>query len=76
MIAEALGWAAIEDRKIKVRTISDTRRSAIINFLVTERLVMLTSLASDDHIERLWSDLKGAADVVLVEVRESNVWGR
>ena len=40
----AIGWAVIDDGKIKFRTVSDTRRAAMVNWLVTEHNCMILYL--------------------------------
>jgi len=65
---DVIGWAAVEDGKIKVRSISDTRRAAIVNFLITDRQLMIRNSTSDAEIERLWFLHRGQADVEMVTI--------
>lgn len=55
---DTVGWAVIDNGDIKVRTVSDTRRAAIVNWLVTERSQFIYGSDSDEHIERLWWRLR------------------
>jgi hypothetical protein len=51
----APGWA-IETvcGDLLVRTVSDSRRAAIVNYLVTEHRVALTIFDTDENIEEMW----------------------
>lgn len=62
----ATAWAVIDHDGIKVRTISDTRRAAIINWLVTDAHQFVSSSHEDDHINALWDSEKGEASVAPV----------
>lgn len=53
---KAHGWAVISKDKIKVRTVSDTRRAAIVNWLVTERNILVRASWEDEDIERVWHE--------------------
>ena len=55
MTAKADGWAVINRHNaIEVRTVSPTRRAAILNWLLTDRGLMATHVATDKLIERQW----------------------
>jgi hypothetical protein len=47
------GWAVIDDNGIDVKTVSPTRRAAIVNWLVTHGAMILTT-HSDQDIEDIW----------------------
>lgn len=71
MVTPIHGWAVEDKTGILIRTVSDTRRAAIVNWLVTERRVMVFANYTDDLIERLWWEHKREADeVVVIEVRK------
>lgn len=54
-MSEATGWAVINfNGEIYVRTISDTRRAAIINYLVAERKQMVANYHTDENVEQMW----------------------
>lgn len=56
----AYGWAVVDpDGKINVRTVCDTRRAALVNWLVTEKKRFITAFDSDETIERWWSNWAG-----------------
>jgi hypothetical protein len=62
-------WAVIDAKgEIVVRTISDTRRAAIINWLCVEAGVLATQFAFDAQIEMMWEKLRGKAVAELVTV--------
>lgn len=66
----ALGWAVIEGDAIKVRTVSDTRRAAIVNWLLTERRKLIVEGTSDGTIEHYWTENCGDARAVQVAIFE------
>jgi hypothetical protein len=54
-MTEATGWAVLAPgARIYVNTIAETRRAAIVNWLVTEKKTMVFTHNTDDDIERLW----------------------
>ena len=52
--AEAEGWAVVENGEINVKTVSPTRRAAIVNWLVVDHDVMITRHTADRTIEAEW----------------------
>jgi hypothetical protein len=65
----AKGWAVRESAgEILVKTVSDTRRAAIVNYLVVEHQFMVTRLHSDHEIENLWRHYGKYADVLEVTI--------
>ena len=60
---QAKGWAVIEYGEINVRSISPTRRAAIVNWLCTEASAVLSNAATDIEIEELWATKRGTAVV-------------
>jgi hypothetical protein len=65
---KADGWAVIECIGIDVRSVSPTRRAAIVNWLVTRGRWISTS-TTDEQIEDYWSEDRGEAEVVQVTVQ-------
>lgn len=65
-----IGWAVIENEQINLRSVSPTRRAAIVNFLVTDRGRYISNSTSDHEIEAMFSrDRRGATAVeVTIEV--------
>lgn len=54
-MSSAKGWGIERHNgELLVRTISDTRRAAIVNYLITEHQVSLTIFDTDENIENLW----------------------
>lgn len=64
-VREARGWAIVKeiDDSINVRSVSPTRRAAVVNWLCTERGLMALNTTSDDQIERIWRANKRGYDV-------------
>ena len=55
MTIEAEGWAVIDGQGVlNVRTVSPTRRAAIVNWLLTDKGLMAFDVATDEQIERQW----------------------
>lgn len=70
------GWAIMDSRgRILIRTVSDTRRAAIINWLCTEAGLMATRFAFDEQIEQAWTAKRGNAEAVAVTVALSSAIG-
>lgn len=61
-------WAVVDGVGINIRTVSPTRRAAIVNWLCTEARLLATNLATDEDIEGMWQANKGNSDVVRVIV--------
>lgn len=47
-------WAIVHKGTIDIRTVSPTRRAAIVNWLVVERGYLITNAHTDEQIEMLW----------------------
>jgi hypothetical protein len=62
------GWACVTGDLILVKTVSPTRRAAIVNFLVTERSMMIYAHHTDDDIARAWAKYHGRSEVVEVTI--------
>jgi hypothetical protein len=68
MIAPAVeGYAVVLFREIDVRTVSPTRRAAIVNWLVTHGVWVADSF-TDDYIEILWRNHKQEAELIAVKI--------
>lgn len=65
---EEIGWAVISGR-ILVKTISDTRRAAIVNYLVAERGIAITNTWTDEDIEQCWRHWGGRRQCRQVRIR-------
>lgn len=62
------GWGVVDHDGINIRTVSDTRRAAIINWLVTEARMMISNAHEDDHINALWDAQRGEAVVTPIVI--------
>lgn len=58
------GWAVVNGGKIDARTVCDTRRAAIVNWLVTN-----TEVFTDEAIERAWHTHCGDAICTTVQIK-------
>lgn len=67
--AQGTGFAVMTDGAIDMRTVCDTRRAAIINWLVVHG-TFITKFNTDSEIEILWRDQCGASEVVHVRVSQ------
>jgi hypothetical protein len=50
------GWAIVDESGIRIATVGPTRRSAIVNWLVTEFSFMIRPHHSDHAIEGMWRE--------------------
>lgn len=57
------GWGVVDHDGLNIRSVSDTRRAAIINWLVTQAHQFISSSHDDDHINALWDASRGEAMV-------------
>lgn len=65
----AIGWAVQDsDGRLDLATCGPTRRSAIVNWLVTNMLAFVTTEWDDERIESAWLEKKRRAEVVAVAV--------
>lgn len=55
---EASGWAVRDRTGLKVRTVADTRRGAIVNWLHTYANITPMNTWTDDKIEDAWTDAR------------------
>lgn len=67
-VASKTGWGVVDRDGINIRTVSDTRRAAIINWLVTEARTMISNAHEDDHINALWDAQRGDAIVTPIVI--------
>ena len=51
----------VRDDKIDMRTVSDTSRAAIVNWLVVNCSCMVFNSTTDDEIAEIWGKLRGDA---------------
>lgn len=69
MSEPATGWAVVSGSgQIDVRTVCETRRAALVNWLVVHKKLSITVFDSDDDIERWWHHHSGQATCTTVTV--------
>lgn len=71
-IVIAEGHAVVWNGEIDVRTVSESRRAAIVNWLVVNRGVEIMNGTTDEQISLLWTLHGGGAAVVGVEITKKN----
>ena len=67
-LIQADGFAVIEETGLDVRSVSPTRRAAIVNWLVTRTHRFISTSTSDEQIDAMWDVERGDAKVVAVSV--------
>jgi hypothetical protein len=65
---KAKGWAVYDGGKIIVTSVSPDRKTAIINWLVTERMMMVFNDDTDEKIEASWQSMRLNAECRKVEI--------
>lgn len=68
-IATSRGFAVCTKDGLDMHTVSDTRRAAIVNWLVAAKKHMIFTYDTDAMIEQMWAEAKGSAQVVPVSVQ-------
>ena len=69
MIATSEGWGVLGDDGIDMRTVSDTRRAAIVNWLCATGACLVHRGTTDERIEQIWQQSRGTAEAVPVRVQ-------
>lgn len=68
------GFAVMDDGEINIRTVCDTERGAIVNWLVVERGLLVLEANSDYDIQRMWTSQRPDNDrIKVVPVRVEHV---
>ncbi len=62
------GFAVVQNTVIDIKTVSPTRRAAIVNWIVTRKGAMIYQQTTDEEIEDLWERHRGDACVMQVDV--------
>lgn len=62
------GFAVVFEGKTQIATVSDSKRAAMINWLVVHSQIMILNSHTDQDISRLWVLNSGPAEVVNVMV--------
>lgn len=63
-----VGWATTDTDGIDLKTVSDTRRAAIVNWLGTKGQRQVYSFHTDDYIEEMWRARRDEVGVIQVRV--------
>lgn len=62
------GWGVFDEDGLDVRSVSPTRRAAIVNWLLTKHSHLCRQATTDDQIENLWEHFCGDAQVRPVRI--------
>lgn len=68
MTTSKTGWAVCVNDAPLLATVSGTRIGAIVNFLMTERNLLVLQAATPEQIEQAWQEKKDGAEIVEVTV--------
>jgi hypothetical protein len=61
-------WAIVDCRGIDVRTVSDTKVAAWVNWLCVTGKVLVSRVTSDERVEELWEMHRGDAQIIPVTI--------
>ena len=65
-----IGYAISVAGDIDIKTVSPTPRGALVNFLATEREILITNSWTDERIRQAWDMLaRPGEQLVMVEIR-------
>lgn len=70
MSAQGSGFAIMTDGAIDMRTVCESRRGAVVNWLVSAASIFIFKWHTDADIENLWREHCGASEVVRVRVSQ------
>lgn len=62
------GWGVIDADGLNVNTVSETRRAAVVNWLVVVARTMILDSYSDERIDTIWDAKRGEALVCPVRI--------
>lgn len=68
--AQGTGFAIMTDGAIDMRTVCESRRSAVVNWLVASAGIFVFKWHTDACIEKMWREHCGASEVVHVRVSQ------
>jgi hypothetical protein len=68
-MTSAVGYAVVDDDGINVRTVSPTRRAAIVNWLLIECGLLAMQITTDVEIEQAWNAHRDTANVRTVGIQ-------
>ena len=68
----ATAWAIVDGRGIDVRTVSDTKVAAWVNWLCVTGKVLVSRGTSDQRVQDLWEMHRGDAEIRRVVISATN----
>jgi len=69
-MSDAMGFAVVDEEGLNVKTVSLTRRAAMVNWLVVKHKLAIYYNSTDEWIGELWRTHKGDARCVAVSIVE------
>lgn len=66
-----VGWAVSDGDGIDLKTVSDTRRAAIVNWLCVKDGRIVSNVTTDQQIERMWGRACDIRQAIAIQVRIS-----
>jgi hypothetical protein len=70
-MADAIGWAVTVDGVIQLKSVSDTRTAAIVNYLFVNGIFRALRLSTDEDIQDAWFNRPDPEKVQVVQVNIS-----
>ncbi len=70
-VSTSHGWAVLTNEGIDMRTVSDTRRAAIVNWLAVSASILMLAWMNDEYIEKLWQEHRGNVRAIPVKVQSA-----
>jgi hypothetical protein len=62
------GWGVVDQNGINMKSVSETRRAALINWLAATNRAYITNVLTDDALNALWEERRGNAQVQRVRI--------
>jgi hypothetical protein len=62
------GWGILDQNGISMKSVSETRRAALINWLAATNRTYITGVITDDALNSLWEERRGDALVMRVRI--------
>jgi hypothetical protein len=62
------GWGVVDQNGISMKSVSETRRAALINWLAATNRAYITGIITDDALNALWEERRGDALVKRVRI--------
>lgn len=67
-VPPTIGWAVAKSGRIDIRTVAESKRAAVVNWLLVGAAVRVNGNCSDGEIERLWMQHRALHNASAVKV--------